>query len=217
MAIEITVRSGEELRQVRARLGDQRTLGNIIGRILESQSQKAFLDQRLGEFAWPERYPSQDDPFVNTAALVNWTKEGGEITRRFFDRRPSLVGTGDLMQSISSRFANGAVETGSALGYAGLHQEGGSSTQPITPAAKKTIARFIGEEPDGKGGWKTKKRLEARQKENREKYWSKLFPLLSSDELTTEVHQRPFLGVTPENDADIAESIEIYVARGEGA
>ena len=216
MAITVTARSGEDLRAIKARATDKRTMGNIVARLLESESQKAFRDQKLGDFAWPERYPSQEDPFVNIAALVNFTNEGGSIVSRFFDRRPALVGTGDLRNSISSKVEGSLVTVGSAFDYAGIHQWGGTSSQPVTDAAKKTIGAFIGEEPDGKGGWKPKGRLGSRQKENREKYWAKLFPLLSKSELTTEVNQRPFLGITDEAEAAMAEDLEAWVAKGEG-
>lgn len=216
MAITVTVSSGDELREIRARATDTKIIGRIVGRTLESVSQRAFRDQRLGEIQWPERYPNQEDPFVNIAALVNWTNEGGSISTRFFDRRPALVGTGDLRQSISSEVSGGSVAVGSALPYAGLHQSGGLSSQPVTQAAKEKIAQFIGEEPDGMGGWRTKKRMGARQKANREKYWFKLFPLLSSDEITTQVNARPFLGITPEAERDMAEGIEAWVAKGGG-
>lgn len=86
----------------------------------------------------------------------------------------------------------------------------------MTDAAKGKIAAYIGEEKDGSGGWRTKKRMGERQKANREKYFFKLFPLLSSDEITTEVNARPFLGITPDAESDMAEGIETYVAKGDG-
>ena len=217
MPTTVTVRSGEELTQLKARLGDLETIGNIIARVLESQSQKTFLEQKLGEFAWPERYPNQDDPFVNVAALVNWTSTGGTIRSRFFDRRPALMGVSNpgLMSSIQSRVKKGLVEVGSNLPYAPLHQWGGTSSQPITDTTKKTVGKFIGEEKVD-GEWRKKKTLGSKQKQNREKYFSKLFPLLGQDELETQVNQRPFLGITPENESDMAATIEAFVA-GKGA
>lgn len=214
MAKTVTIRSGDDWENLRARVKDTATLGRIIGRILESQSQRAFLEQRLGDLQWPERYPSQDDPFVNVAALVNWTNSGGTVLPRFFDRRPALMGEGTLSKSIAARTSGKVVEVGSALSYAGLHQWGGSSSQPITQGAKKTIGAFIGEEEKG-GVFKRKARLGSRQKANREKYFFKLYPLLSRDELTTEVNQRPFLGITEENERDMVEDIEEWVAMGD--
>lgn len=213
---EVQARSGNDLARIRARAADTQRLGTIVVRILESQAQRAFLDQRLGEHVWPERYPGTDDPFVNLAALVHWTNTGGEILSRFFDRRPALMGTGDLANSISGRVSNGFVEVGSALPYAGLHQWGGVSSQPVTSAAKDRIAKFIGEEPDGRGGWRRRKRLGPRQKAQRERYFFRLFPLLGMTELSTQVHERPFLGITPQNEREIADSIEEFVAGDEG-
>ena len=105
------------------------------------------------------------------------------------------------------------MEVGSRLPYAGIHQWGGESSQPITDAAKKKIGSYIGEEKrDGK--WVRKKRMGSRQEAQREKYWYKLFPLLSMEELSTSVNQRPFLGITEENENEMAELIELFVATG---
>jgi len=212
--ITVTARSGEDLKQIRARAGNVNVLARIVAKLLEVAAQRAFLDQKLGDFMWPERYPNQEDPFVNIAALVNWTNENGTVISRFFDRRPALMGGGNLMQSIYGDAKGDLAEVGSKMPYAGLHQWGGRSTMPITPTAKKTIGAFIGEEPADNGGWRKKKRLGPRQKENREKYFFKLYWLLSRDRLDTEVNQRPFIGITPEAEAKMLEDIEHYVAKG---
>ena len=214
MAINVTISSLGEWDGFRKRLADTAVIGAIIARTLEAQAQRAFLDQKLGDIAWPERYPGMDDPFVNLAALVNWTSSGGTVLSRFFDRRPALMGQGTLMQSMSSRVQNDLVEVGSALPYAAIHQWGGTSTQPVGEGTKKAVGRFLGaEKKDGK--WRMKKKPGARQKENAEKYWFKLFPLLGQDQIETQVNQRPFLGITPENEDDMAEMIEEWVAKGE--
>lgn len=210
--LTVTARSGDDLKAIRSRSADFETMGAIVARTLESVSQRAFRDQKLGGFSWPERYPGQEDPFVNKAALVNWANEGGSVLSRFFDRRPALMGTGDLAQSISGRSSGNTVTLGSALPYAGIHQWGGTSTMPITAQAKKTIASFLGEEPDGRGGWRRKKRIGSRQAENREKYWFKLFPLLSSDILETQVNARPFLGIPTDVEEGLARDLERWVA-----
>ena len=217
MVTEITVRSGEDLRELRARAGDSKVIGAIVARVLESQSQRAFLEQKLGDYAWPERYPNMDDPFVNIAALVRYTAEGGTIRSQHFDRRPALSGEsgrGGLMGSISASESNGLVRVGSTLPYASLHQWGGTSSQPVTDTTKHTIARFLGaEKKDGK--WKMKKKPGVKQKANAEKYWFRLFPLLGQDQIETQVNQRPFLGITDENEAEMVETIEAWVAKGE--
>jgi phage gpG-like protein len=213
MVKTVVVSGSEDFRKVLDRATDAEVLGRIISRVLESQAQRSFLQQRLGEYEWPERYPSMDDPFVNLAALVNWTNSGGGVLDRFFDRRPALIGTGNLTQSISSRITRGFIETGSALPYAGIHQHGGDSTLPVTDQAKKTIGSFIGMENKG-GEWVKKKRMGARQAANREKFFFKLAPMLGMSELSTQVNARPFLGITPENESEMAESIEDFVATG---
>jgi phage gpG-like protein len=214
MAITVTATSGEELREFAARATDPKAIGKIVGLTLESQSQRAFLEQRLGEWVWPERYPNMDDPFVNLAALVNWTSAGGQVQRRFFDRRPALMGGGDLARSVSSRVSNGVVEVGSALPYAGLHQWGGPSSQPVTEQAKKTIGKYIGEEKVN-GAWRQKKNLGAAQKRQRKEFFYRLHPLLGMTTMETTVNQRPFLGITDENEREMVETIEHFVATGE--
>lgn len=214
MAITITVQSGEDLREVRARAADRKTIGTIIARILESQSQRAFLEQKLGDEVWPGRYPNMEDPFVNLAAVVNWTNAGGKLVQRFFDRRPALKGEGHLMQSIYARSQGDLVLVGAGRPYAGFHQWGGTSVQQITPTAKRTIGRFIGmEQKDGK--WRKKKGMGSAQRKQREKYWFRLAPLLGPDQLETQIAQRPFLGITDENEREMIESIEYWVAKGE--
>ena len=217
MPTTVTAKSGEDLRAIVARASDVAKLGEIIGDILVAQAHKAFIEQRLGEHVWPERYPNQDDPFVNIASLVNWTNTGGQIQPRHFERRPALMSGGGvgLAGSISADVKGKTVEVGSALPYAASHQWGIASTQSISPAAKSTIAKYIGEESDGSGGWRKKKNPGSRQKENREKFWFKLFPLLSSDELETQPVQRPFLGITPQNASDMQADIEFYVTTGD--
>ena len=193
MPTTVTVRSGEELARLRARAGDRKTLGTIVARILESHAQRAFVEQRLGDFAWPERYPTMEDPFVNVAALVNWLNHGGSVISRFFDRRPALMGTGTLSRSISGRVKSDLVEVGSSLPYAGIHQWGGTSRQPVTQAAKDKIRRFI-------------------RSERGKRYAFKLWPVLGKDQIETQVNQRPFLGITPEMEQMMAEDIEDFVS-----
>ena len=169
MPTTVTVRSGEELAELRVRAADTATIGKIIARTLEAQSHRTFEDQALGDFAWPERYPNQDDPMVNIAALVNWCNEGNKITSRLFDRRPALKASGNLKQTMYARVKGDLVEVGSALPYAAVHQWGGTSTQPVGEGTKKEVARFLGaEKKDGK--WRMKKKPGPKQKENAEKY-----------------------------------------------
>ena len=67
MVTTVVARSGEDLKKIRKRARDGRAIGNVVARILESQAQRTFLEQRLGDLRWPERYPSMEDPFVNLA------------------------------------------------------------------------------------------------------------------------------------------------------
>lgn len=214
MARTVRATSGADVREIETRARDANALGTLVVRHLESGAQRAFVEQRLGDRVWPRRYPSSPDPFVNKASLLDWLNDGGNILDRHFDRRPALMGSGVLAGSISGRVRGNVAEVGSAVPYAGLHQWGGTSTQPVTETAKSTIAKFIGWEKDSEGDWVPKARQGARQKENAEKYGSQLLHLLFASELATEVVQRPFLGITDEMERDIVESLETFVAEG---
>lgn len=215
MATTVTVRSGEELAELKTRSQDARVIGGIVARTIESQAQRAFVDQRLGDIEWPERYPSMDDPFVNIAALVNWTSNGGGVLSRFFDRRPALMGEGTLAGSISGRVRGEFVEVGSTLPYAGTHLRGGTTSQPVTDSTKSTVGKWMGmEKKDGK--WRPKKNKGSNQQKNFDTYFLRIGWLLGASEIDTEVNARPFLGITPENEREMAEGIEEWVARGEG-
>ena len=220
MPTEITVTSGEDMRDLRSRAGNSKVIGEIVARVLESQSQRSFLEQKLGDFAWPERYPNMEDPFVNIAALVNWCNTGGTIVPRLFDRRPALMGAGNaggLAGSISADTKDDLVTlgvSGAPREYAGMHQWGGTSSQLVNETTKKTVGRFLGyEKKDGE--WKRKKKPGSKQKTNDEKYHFRLLFLLGQDALETQVNQRPFLGITDENEAEMVETIEAWVAKGE--
>lgn len=196
----IILRSGDDLKRLRRRLKDPRPLLKAIGALMESQAQAAFRNQKLGTFRWPERYPNQEDPFVNVAGVVqDFTAAPSRqqpLSRRF-QRRPALMDTGALAGSISSRIRTGnVVETGSTLPYAADHQWGLTSSQAVPEAARKGIRRWL----DSDRG---------------KPYKLKLWHLTTSEELTTQVNQRPFLGITSRLEQDIAATVELFVAEGD--
>lgn len=201
---EVTIRSGEDLRRLRERVRDPKPVLKAIGALLESQAQKAFIDQRLGDFVWDERYPSQEDPFVNTAGVVSDFNESpgrrSPLSRRF-ERRPALMDTGALAGSFKSRRSvsvkgEDTVEVGTTLDYAAAHQWGLTTTQRISDEAKKGIRKWLNTEQGAP-------------------FKLKLWGLTSSDELETQAVQRPFLGITQESERDIAATVELFIAEGE--
>lgn len=174
-----------------------------IGAVLVSQGQRAFETESFGDEPWPERYPSQSEPFINVAGAVADLTAGGSVKARRFQRRPVLSDTGLLRGSLAWRLAGShAVEAGSVVPYAGLHQHGGESSQPVTATTKKGLIAFLkskrGKPYRGKLGWLLNRKL-------------------GVTSLTTKVHARPFLGITKTVEEEIVGIIEAHVAEGERA
>lgn len=94
---------------------------------------------------WPERYPAQDDPAINiAAALVRFGQGKSTLPSRTFEKRPALIGIGDLRNRIAIRtLEDDSVEIGNTLPYAEKHQKGGFTTIPVTDTSKKSISKFL--------------------------------------------------------------------------
>lgn len=168
------------------------------GALLVSESQRAFRDQRFGEFAWPARYEGRKDPFLNlAAALAEWNR-GGKPRARHFQRRPALIGQGGtgLRGSIASRVVGtDTVEVGSELPYASLHQRGGGTSMPITATAKKAVAKWL----------RTKRGAPFRDS---------IGFLFRRDTLNTFLHRRPFVGITDRGQDRVRAALETFVVEG---
>lgn len=169
-----------------------------VGALMVSASQRAFGDQKFGSFKWPPRYPNQADPVVNVAGVVADLNLGSPIKARRFQRRKALIDTGALEASIASRVVGkNKVEVGSPLERAATHQHGLVSVQPVTQKAKKGLAKFL---------------LDRAKTENprRDPVTQKLKFLLNPNvnSLSTQVAQRPFLGITDELEGDIVQLVE---------
>jgi len=212
---EIIIRSGDELRAFNERTRDLTPALKAIGALLESVSQHAFQEQKLGEYVWEGRYPSQEDPFISLAgALSDFDSGATRPKERRFQRTPVLKDTGNLMGSIASKVSgNDLVEVGSAVEYASLHNFGGFSSQPITKQAKTKIAKWISKKKPRKPKAGAKPKTPKEQSKG-EKYALKMMPMLGLDVWETEVVQRPFLGITDQAENDIAETLEIFLTEG---
>jgi phage gpG-like protein len=237
---EIHLRAIDAAFVLKRRLKSARKLLKQFGALLVSDSQGAFQDQEFGGVRWPERYPQQADPFLNIAGAVQDFTEGRKEPRSDrFQRRPALV-TNDaaLSRSISSAVVgDDAVQVGSVVPYADAHQLGLTTSQPVTEDTKDRIAEWIyGEStkktfvPDYVSDAEVSKfarakgmRAEKGGKRNRKgeatfkvpnPYRTKLEFLLQPDvhELTTQVHARPFIGVTEHRAQDFAKLIAAHMA-----
>lgn len=195
----ITIRTNDAERitkRIRALLEDPRDLLAKVGAVLSAQAQKAFLEQEFDGEEWPERYPSQEDPFINIAGALSDFSGGSVAPRgRRFDRRPAAMDTKRLFLALDSDEAvrtpsTFVVEVGPDVEYASRVQFGGRSSQPVTQEAKKKIGKWL-------------------SRKEGEPYFFKLFFLTGEiTELETEVAPRPYLGLTEESRQKIVAILE---------
>lgn len=168
-----------------------------IGALLESQAQRAFQEQKLGDERWEPRYPNQSEPFMNIAGAVSDWNRGAKIKSRRFQRRPAGIDTGALRGSVRSEVVGDEVRAGSRLPYASQFQFGGISILKVTKSAKQEAARFL---------------LTAKGKQFRDKLTFILNPNLN--QLDTELVPRPFLGITSETEEDIQSAVQESLSDG---
>lgn len=188
---------------LRGRVENPRPILKQIGALVESASLAAFREQALGDIEWPERYPNQDDPFVNIAGLIGDLEGGGAIKARRFERRPALIDRGLLKQSPKSDVVDDKTVvtgvSGPAAEYAETHQHGLVSSMPVSKQTKQKLAKLM---------------LKGNQLEP---YRRKLLSLLRPNlhVYHVEAARRPFLGVTDKASKEILDAVENYVATGE--
>ena len=184
------------LRALRARLDNLEPLLEAIGALLVEQSDLAFAEQRLGEFVWAERYPSQDEPFINIAAALRDLDEAPRIFDRRFDRRPALVDTQQLVKSIQPQVTGeDTVVAGTTVEYAPTHQHGLDTLMLITETMRNNLAIVLSSTPEG----------------SRKEAIRKLRPVVKDKELITQVGPRPFLGTTDQLEQDVKRLTEDHI------
>lgn len=188
------------IRLMRRKLATTKPLMGRIGKVLVEASYESFALQRLGNIEWAAKYGgSMVPPFLNVAGALADFIGGARAPKKvqFLDR-PALLVTGALRRSIAARVpGETSVEVYSPLPYAALMQEGGTSTQNYGEDVKDAIRNWLF----------TKK---GASRKGREEYKRKLSPLLARDSLETQVIPRPFMGVTDEAEAKIAEEIRVH-------
>lgn len=171
------------------------------GALMVESSERAFVDQRLGEHEWPARYEGMEDPFVNIAgALQDWNSGRSSPKPNRFSPRPALVDqglSGGLWGSITFSASKDEVEEGSNKAYAKLQQEGGMSTIRVSEDAYRRGRAWLF---DNKGN----------PRAGREGYVKKLWPFLFKRVLRQNVARRPFLGITEELATDLIKTTEKY-------
>lgn len=192
-----TIRTPEDVRTLRARLTNPAPVLARVGALIREEGTRAFAAQALGEIAWPERYPGQKGQFLNVAAALDRANRGLGFTARLRDKRPALLGTGALRNSIASKVEGQTVTVGSVIDYASIQQFGGDSYQDVTQTAKDTIR-----------GWLKGNKASVRGVR------SKLHSLLTLPFLVTKINARPFIGVTPAVQATIPRMLADYLTTG---
>ncbi len=119
-----------------------------VGFVVLADAQKAFKEQRLGEFKWPQRYPRQSKPFINIAGVVGDFLAGRKNPpARRFDPRPANIDTGMTLRSLTPGRAvtvQGYVVTvGTTVPQAPKLQWGGISKQRITQKVKDSLGDWF--------------------------------------------------------------------------
>ena len=178
-----------------------------IGKEMEIESHRAFLntEQKFGSFDWPPRYGGIPFPAkINYAGALQDLTDGPKVQNRRFNDRPALKDSGLLSKSIqhevldNSRVRVGV--TGPAAQYAGKQQWGLESTQDIPDSAIDKLDKQIDKESD-------EERLDGL-------HALRARLVRDGSVLTTEVQQRPFLGVTDEMQVEIPRILSKYFDGG---
>ncbi len=177
------------------------------GALLVETSQRAFLEQKLGEWEWPPRYPGMADPFINIAgSLEDFNKGKANPKPNRFENIPALVDrgmAGGMWGSITYAAGKDSTEVGTNKDYAKLHQEGGETYIKVSETGYR-LGR----------NWLFDKKGNARK--GREGYVPKLWPSLFRRSLTQNVAKRPFLGITEEAAQDMIHTTSDYFEKEAG-
>ena len=118
----VTFKPGAKLQRIEKKLDDPVVALNKIGIFMVAESQRAFKDQSHGDASWDERAP------VNIFGIIADFAQGKKKpAARRFETRPALINTGQLRRSIAHNVIGNAVEVGTNLDYAAVHQFGGET------------------------------------------------------------------------------------------
>jgi len=237
--------STKGIARLAADLASPKRLLKTVGLLLVAQGQEAFKTQSFGAFRWKPRYSGGiGGKYLNVAGVISDAEKGGAIkSRRTADRVPALVDTGLLRKSLTSisqmpvkELGAFAVEYGTNVKYAGIHQTGGISFQRVSPTAIKKIGRWLAKQ-DVREYYKKFSPLFAgmgfkrvKRKGKAVKVYKKMGILervqkgddideereLSPRIWATKVHKRPFVGITDKYAKMISSEIARLLAKGDG-
>ena len=166
-----------------------------ISALILSHAHKAFVKEEFGGIKWARRYPNMGAPYINKAAALHRLNRRLGLPPVIFDRGKPLQLSGQMLQELNPA-AFGKVHRGNTLEvgwsgpakkYAGIHQLGGTTRQPIKESARTSLAKRRSEASASE-----KKAIDAR-----------LGFIRTNDVLVTKVNQRPSIGWTAEVKDDI--------------
>lgn len=162
---------GARLRRLSVALEDPRWILTGIGALLESASQRAFREERMGAIKWKTRDETGMVPNW-PAILAHFAAKSTAPPNRNFHAKNTLIGTGRLAGSIKSRVVGeDTVEVGTNVPYGkALHEGGESETVKITEALQNRMwdwmKKVIGRSVTKKGKVSTKASRAAKRYEN---------------------------------------------------
>lgn len=167
---------GDKIARLAKKLKNPKEALKILGLMMVSDSQRAFIEQSYGGKKWPPRGP------VNVMGIIADLSSGRSIPKRRFDQRPALIDTGLLRNSIASKIIGNAVEVGTKVEYAKDHQKGGKvKSETITGKVQTALWTWLKKKANRKWqpqlGWLLNRKFKGRR-------------------LDGKVPARPFIGVT---------------------
>lgn len=188
----VTFKKGAKVARIEKKLDNPARALKQIGIMMVAESQRAFRVQRFGETRWRPRAS------VNVMGIIADFKQGRKAPpQRRFENRPALRDTGRLSASISfRRIGQNAVEVGTNLDYASIHQEGGIAQSEIIT---KDVQRNL-------WNWLKKQSLGMRRKLG----WL-LNSKFTGTRLEQKVPARPFVGVTKSTRRDIRRIVGVEI------
>lgn len=111
----------------------------MVGAIVVAKMQAAFVEQRRGSVAWPER------KVPNVFGIIADLSEGRNPPARRFEARKAGIDRGDLHRSLAfAVVGEDTVVCGSNRPYADNINEGGKvESKPITDAVRQGLYKFL--------------------------------------------------------------------------
>ena len=184
-------RKGGKIARIEKKLTSPEVALKQIGALMVAESQRAFKEQQFGAKRWDARAP------INVYGIISDFSEGkSKPPARRFEPRPALRDTGRLAASIAFKVTGMAVEVGTNVEYAQVHQSGGEvESKPIT----ETVQRLL-------WAW-----LKKQSKQMRGALGFLLNKKYTGQTLKGKVPARPFIGITDKTRKDVSRMVGVHI------